>query len=157
MKTFLETYGHLWIGNGPMMIESVDPIAKIIVGKRFEDYIFDMNEFLAFSAPKFGVMEVDGPDTVAVGGEGVFTASLTYEGEAYAADEIQEVKYLVFGATGELAFSGVGEVLGDGQLQVTLSGDETAMLTPGSSKVEIIAVLLPVAKPSFGSFTFIVQ
>jgi len=157
MKAFLETYGHLWIGNGPMMIESVDPIAKIVVGIRFEDYIHDMNKFLAFSAPKFGVMEVEGPDTVAIGGEGVFTASLTYEGEAYAADEIQEVKYLVFDATGELAFSGAGEILGDGQLQVTLSADETALLVAGSSKIEVIAVLLPVAKPSFGSYTFIVQ
>ena len=157
MKAFLDTYGHLWIGNGPMYIESVDPIANIIVGKRFEDYVHDLNKFLAFAEPKFGVMEVDGPDTVSVGGEAVFTASLTFEGEAYAADEIQEVKYLVFDATGELAFSGAGEVLGDGQLQVNLSAEETGMLVPGSSKIEVIAVLLPVAKPSFGSFTFIVQ
>ena len=157
MKTFLDTYGHLWVGNGPMMIESIDPIAKIVVGVRFDDYIHDMNKFLAFSAPKFGLMEVDGPDTVAIGGEGVFTASLTYEGEAYPADEIAEVKYLVFDATGELAFSGAGEVLADGQLQVTLSADDTAALVAGSSKIEIIAVLIPVAKPSFGSFTFIVQ
>ncbi|MFC2078188.1 ABC transporter substrate-binding protein [Candidatus Bipolaricaulota bacterium] len=157
MKAFLAEYGHLWIGNGPMMIESIDPIAKIVVGVRFDDYIHDMNKFLAFSAPKLGVLEVDGPDTVAVGGDAVFDATLTYEGEAYAADEIQEVKYLVFDATGELAFSGLGVVLGDGQLQVSLSADETAMLIPGSSKIEIIAVLIPVAKPSFGSFSFIVQ
>jgi peptide/nickel transport system substrate-binding protein len=157
MKTFLETYGHLWIGNGPMMIESIDPIAKIVVGVRFEDYCHDLCKFLAFAAPKFGVMDVAGPDTVAIGAEAVFTAELTYEGEAYPKKDIQEVKYLVFDATGELAFSGAGEILGDGQLQVTLSADETAGLVAGSSKIEIIAVLLPVAKPSFGSYTFIVQ
>ena len=157
MKAFLAEYGHLWIGNGPMMIESIDPIAKIVVGVRFDDYIHDLNKFLAFAAPKLGVMEVDGPDTVAVGGEAVFDATLTYEGEAYLAGDIQEVKYLVFDATGELAFSGLGVVLADGQLQVSLSADETAMLIPGSSKIEIIAVLIPVAKPSFGSFSFIVQ
>jgi len=47
MQAFFDTYGHLWIGNGPMMIESIDPIAKIVTGVRFDGYRHEMDKFLA--------------------------------------------------------------------------------------------------------------
>jgi len=35
---FASTYGHLWIGNGPIMIDCVDLVARIICGRRASDY-----------------------------------------------------------------------------------------------------------------------
>ena len=156
LSSFLTTYDHLWVGNGPMMIESIDPIAKIIVGVRFEDYCHDLEEFLAFSNPRFAEVGIAGPDTVAIGSEAVFDVTITEAGEAYPAADMSEIKYLAFDATGELAFSGDGVITGDGAATITLTADDTAMLVPGSSKIEVIAVLYPVAKPSFGSYTYLV-
>jgi len=43
---FLDAHDHMWVGNGPMVIESVDSIARIVVGKRFEGYTHEMDGFL---------------------------------------------------------------------------------------------------------------
>ena len=49
----------------------------------------------------------------------------------YKTDDIDLVKYLVFDATGNLAFQGVGEAVEDGYWTVTLSADATAGLEAG--------------------------
>lgn len=153
-ENFLAEYGHIWISNGPLMLKSVDTVAKIVVGIRFEDYAHDGTKWLGFAEPKFGDMEIEGPDVVTAGDLATFDVTLDFKGEAYPANEIMSVKYLVFDATGALAFSGEGEVTGDGTLKVEA---DTTGLAAGSAKIEIIAVLIPVAKPSTASYSFIVQ
>jgi peptide/nickel transport system substrate-binding protein len=154
LDNFLRDYNHMWISNGPMRIYEVDPTNRIIVGTRFEDYRHDAYKWLELSTPRFGNMEVDGSDVVRAGNDAVFDVSLTFEGEPYPANEIQSVKYLVIDATGELALSGTGVVLGDGQLRVTVPGTDTDTLPAGSWKIEVITVLIPVATPSFASIEF---
>jgi len=157
LSSFLTTYGHMWVSNGPMMVESVDPIANIVTGVRFDGYRHDMGTFLAFSAPRLADVEVTGPDSVAIGSEVVFNVAITEGGEAYPAADIAEVKYLAFDATGALAFAGAGVITGDGAATITLTADETASFISGSSKLEVIAVCKPVAKPGFGSISFLVE
>jgi len=157
LSSFLTTYGHMWISNGPMMIEAIDPIAKIVTGVRFDGYRHDMGTFLAFSAPRMADVEVTGPDTVSIGSEATFNVAILEDGENYPAADMAEVKYLAFDATGALAFSGLGTITGDGAATVTLTAAETNQLIAGSSKLEIIAVVNPVAKPGFGSISFLVQ
>jgi len=137
-----------------MMIESVDPIAKIITGVRFDEYRHDLSKFLAFSAPRLADVGVVGPDPVIIGSTAVFNVAITEGGEAYPAADIAEVKYLAFDATGALAFSGTGVVTGDGAATITLTVDDTARFVSGSSKLEVIAVVKPVAKPGFGAIAF---
>lgn len=153
LASFASQYGHMWVGNGPMMIESIDPTAKIVVGKRFEDYRHPATKWLQFAEPRLGDMEIEGPDAVAAGEKATFDVSLTFKGEPYPAADIQAIKYLVFDATGALAFSGEGSVVADGVAKVEFDAD----LAVGSANVEIVAVLLPVAKPSTGAYSFIVQ
>jgi len=157
LVSFAATYDHLWVGNGPMMIEAVDPIAKIVTGVRFDGYRYDMGTFLAFSAPRLAGVEVTGPDVVAIGSEAVFDVAITEGGEAYPAADIAEVKYLAFDATGALAFSGAGVITGDGAATITLTADETASFIAGSSKLEVIAVVKPVAKPGFGAISLLAK
>jgi len=145
------------VSNGPMMVEAVDPIAKIVTGVRFDGYRHDMGTFLAFSAPRLADVEVTGPDPVTIGSTAVFNVTITEAGEAYPAADIAEVKYLAFDATGALVFSGAGVVTGDGAATVTLTAADTAKFVAGPAKLEVIAVVKPVAKPGFGSISFLVQ
>jgi len=156
LSTFIAQYGHMWVGNGPMMIESIDPIAKIVTGRRFADYRHSMDKFLAFAVARLADVDVSGPDTVTLGEEAVFQGAVTFDGEAYPAADMVEVKYLAFDASGALAFSGAGTIDGDGLVTITVPGDKTALLGSGSAKIEVVVVVSPVAKPGFGSFEFLV-
>ena len=156
VSTFLAAYGHLWVGNGPMMVESVDTTAKIVVGKRFEPYRQPADKWLGFAAPKYAEIEVYGPDTLAAGTGAVFFADLTYEGEPYPLDEIVSVQYLLIDGTGNLAGSGTGNVWVDGRVEIVLDAADTVGLVEGSTTLEVVVVLKPVATPSKATYTFIV-
>jgi len=147
--------GILWVGTGPMYVDQVDTLASIVVGKNFPDYPYPADKWLIFAEPKYGDLSISGPETVTIGSEATFDISVTHEGEAYPMDEIQGIKYLVIDAEGNLAFDGEGTVIADGQGQVILPADQTAKLVEGSSKLEVICVLIPVAKPATGNVSFI--
>ena len=51
-------------------------------------------------------VSVDGPARVASGDEATFEVMIDFGGDAYAISDIDEVKYLVFDALGELALTG---------------------------------------------------
>ena len=147
--------GILWVGTGPMYVDQVDTLASIVVGKNFSDYPYPADKWLIYAEPKFGDLSISGPETVTIGSEATFDISVTHEGEAYPMDEIQGIKYLIIDAEGNLAFDGEGTVIADGQGQVILPADQTAKLVEGSSKLEVICVLIPVAKPATGNVSFI--
>lgn len=157
LSSFIEEYGHMWVGNGPMMISEVNPMAKIITGKRFDGYLHEMDKFLVFAAPRFADIKVNGPMTATKDVAQVLQVLLTEDGEAYPAEDIDTVKFLVLDANGEIAFSGEGDVMYDGEVHIILSQEDLAALPSGSTTVEIIAVLKPVARPSIDSFSFVLQ
>jgi len=156
-SNFLSQYGHLYLGTGPYFVETFDPLASIVVLKRFADYAFDLQRFMVYAKPKMPAVAVSGPATVAIGSEGVFNVSVTYEGEAYPANEISTVGYIVINAAGQIAFSGSGVVAGDGAATVTLPAAETANLVAGSSRLELIVTVVPVALMATAYTTFIAQ
>jgi len=43
---FLESYGHLWVGLGPIRITHVDTLARIVIGERFPDYPYEVTRWL---------------------------------------------------------------------------------------------------------------
>ena len=147
--------GLLWVGTGPYYIDQVDTLASIVVTKRYADYVYPSDKWLIYSEPKLADISVSGPDTVGIGSQVTFNISLTYKGKVYPQDEVSSIKYLVIDADGNLAFSGEETMVTDGTAFVTLTPDQTAKLVEGSSRIEIIAVLTPVAKPSMGAFSFV--
>ena len=90
------------------------------------------------------------------GTEAVFEAWVTFEGEPNPADDISEVKYLVFDSAGELAASGVAEPVEDGLWEIVLDAETTEALPEGSTRIEAVAVSLFVAVPSFSDLQFVV-
>jgi hypothetical protein len=61
----------------------------------------------------------------------------------------------LYDATGAVVTVGDAEAVGEGQYQVTLAPDVTSDLPTGSARLEVAAVLIPVAVPSFSSIDFV--
>ena len=108
-----------------------------------------------FAEPKIAEAEVDGEGRVTIGSEAIFDVFVTFHGEAYPAEELAQVKYLLFDATGALVTVGEAEAVADGQYMVTLSAEDTAKLAEGSNKLEVVVVSKLVSIPTFTSFQFV--
>ena len=156
LQAFVDTYDHMWVGTGPMMIKSFDPLASIVVGVRYADYPIDLEKYLVYAAPKLADVDVTGDATVAVGSAGTFTVAITADGEAYPLSELLSLSYVVIDSLGEIAFTGAGAFTADGLGTITLSADQTAGLTEGSSSLEVIVAVTPVVIPATGSISFVV-
>ena len=100
-------------------------------------------------------VSVDGPARVASGDEATFEVTIDFGGDAYAIADIDEVKYLVFDALGELALTGTAEAVEDGLWQITLSAEDTAGLESGANKLEVAVAPLRVSIPTFSSLEFV--
>jgi peptide/nickel transport system substrate-binding protein len=157
ISRFMSQYGHLYLGTGPYFVQNFDPLASIIVLNRFADYAFDLDRFLVFAEPKLAELSVTGPATVAIGSEAVYSVAIAFKGEAYPANEIKTVGYIVLNAAGQIAFSGNGVITGDGAATVTLSAADTAKLIPGVSRLELIGTVKPAALMSTTYTTFVAQ
>jgi peptide/nickel transport system substrate-binding protein len=128
-----------------------------VVLNRFADYAFDLDRFLVFGEPKLPNLAITGPASVAIGSAAEFNVAVTFKGEAYPANEINEVGYIVLNAAGQIAFSGSAVVTGNGVAKITLSAADTAKLIAGSSRLEVIGTVKPVALMSTAYTTFIAQ
>jgi hypothetical protein len=101
-----------------------------------------------------------GPDQVKIGAEAVFTADLTLksDGSAYKSADVKEVKFLIYDETGATVYVGAGVAVAgeDGKYTLTVPADVTAKLVAGSGRIEVAAVLIPVAIPAFTSLDYVV-
>jgi peptide/nickel transport system substrate-binding protein len=147
--------GHFWVGTGPLYLERAFPVEGTVILQRNQDFPDPSDKWARFTEPAIAVIEIDGPGRVTPGDEATFDVFVTYNNEPYAADDVQEVKYLVFDATGELSSDGTAEAVADGQWQVVLSGDDTSGLDAGANRLEVVVVSKLVAFPSLGTFQFV--
>jgi peptide/nickel transport system substrate-binding protein len=155
LAAFAETYSHVYIGTGPMVLTQVDTLAAITVLENNPDYPLEAGYYLGrFDTVAIPDVAATGPDTVNAGDEAVFDVSITLAGEAYAASDVEKVVYLVIDANGEVAYDGEGTILGDGAAQVTLTGDMTATLAAGANQLTIVVVAKTVALPGQVDITF---
>jgi len=145
--------GHFWVGTGPFLIQRVSPVEKIVELRRFGRFPDPSTKWVKFDEPRLASVAVSGPPSVRVGGEGAFDVKITYRGRPYPAADIEEVKYLLFDARGELVASGVARAAGE-VWKVTLSPQVTGRLAPGSNRLEVIVVSKVVSIPSFASVSF---
>jgi peptide/nickel transport system substrate-binding protein len=149
--------GHFWIGTGPYYLEGVFPVEGTVIAKNNPNHIDNADRWSGFAAPRIADVEVDGPGRVDIGAEAIYDVYVTFEGEPYPLSDISLVNYLVFDATGELAFTGGAEAVEDGLFQIALSSDQTSQLESGANKLEVVVVSKVVAIPTFASFEFVTQ
>lgn len=157
LQAWYAAHNHFWVGTGPFYLDEVFSVEKTATLTRYEAYPDLATRWLQFSAPKLAEVEIDGAGRVTIGSEATFSVYVTYEGEAYPGDEIAQVKYLLFDATGAIVEVGEADFVADGEYAVNLSADSTALLTAGSGKLEVAVVAIPVAIPSFGAFEFVAE
>jgi peptide/nickel transport system substrate-binding protein len=149
--------GHFWIGTGPYYLEGAFPVEGTVITKPNVNYPDDASRWSGFSTPRIADVEVDGPGRVDIGSEAVYDVYVTFEGEPYPLGDIASVNYLVFDATGELAFTGEAAAVEDGLFQITLAADQTSGLESGANKIEVVVVSKAVAIPTFESYEFVTQ
>ena len=156
LKNWFEEHGHFWVGTGPYYLDRVFTTEKSLVLRNFEDFPDTADRWAQFSEPQLATTVVDGPGQVQVGGEEVFDVTVNFKDQPYPESDLQGVKYILYDATGTAVTVGDAEAVGEGLYQVTLGPDVTADLPTGSARLEVVAVPLPVAIPSFTSVDFVV-
>jgi peptide/nickel transport system substrate-binding protein len=154
-KAWYQAKGHFWIGDGPMYLERAYPTERMVHLKRFEGYSEPADKWAMFEEPMIAEVAVSGPARVSAGSAAEFSVAVTFKGEAYALENIQDVKFIVLDSTGKVAVSGQGTGVADGEFVVTLTAEQTKSLPVGSNTLEVIVLPTLVGGASIGSQTFI--
>jgi len=149
------TKGHFWLGAGPYYIERAFPVEGMVVLKSYPAFVDFSSKWAGFGKPPIPVVDITAPAEVKVGGEAAFDVAVTFEELPYALDDILSVNYLVFDATGALAFSGAAEGVEDGLFKVAFTADQTSKLTAGSTKLTVVVVSKLESIPTFESVEFV--
>ena len=146
LARFVEEYGHLWIGNGPMRIDLVDVEDGRIYGARFDGYRHDVSKWLAFGEPEPVEIVFDEEEYWVDAGEPLTIGLriLTGEGEPLSTDQIALVSYRVLHMDmwdpwdlgwcdlvphrAPPILCGAAEVVEGGQARIELDGEATELL-----------------------------
>jgi len=147
-------YGHFSIGDGPFFLESVHPVEGSVVLRRFADFPDPADKWLRFAEPEIPELALDGPLVVAVGEGLELGLGITFGGEPYPAEDIEEAEYLLFDGAGELALKGRPSRTTPGRWRIRLSPDEVAQLGVGANSLEVAVTSKRVALPAFVSHVF---
>jgi len=154
-QAWYKSKGHFYIGDGPMYLEKAFPLEKMVHLKRFEDYSEPADKWSMFEEPQLAELEVSGPARVAKGADAKFDVEVTFKGEAYALEDINELKYIVLDGAGNVVLSGQGVGVADGQFEVVLSAADLEALPVGSNTLEVIALPKLVGGATFEQHVFV--
>jgi peptide/nickel transport system substrate-binding protein len=155
LQAWYDEQNHFWVGTGPYYLDQVFPAEDIVSLLYNPDYPDMADRWARFAQPKIAEVELDGPGQMVIGEETTFDVYVTFQGEAYAADEINQVKYLLYDATGATVDIGEATLVADGQYSVVISADVSASLEAGANKLEVAVIPFTVAIPTFQSFEFV--
>ncbi|MEM7799301.1 MAG: ABC transporter substrate-binding protein [Chloroflexota bacterium] len=155
LAEWFRTRGHFWVGTGPFFLQRAFPVEGNVILQRNTNYPDPSNKWDRFAAAAIADVEIDGPGRVTNGEEAVFDIIVSFADAPYAVNDISEIIYLLFDATGELAGQGTAEAVEDGLWQVVLDADTTAALEAGSSRIEVVVASNRVAVPSLSSIEFV--
>jgi hypothetical protein len=156
LKEFYAVHKHLVLGTGPYMVDKVYPVEQSISLAHYDQYLFPADQFSGFGRPKMMTVAVDGPTSVAAGGEASFDVSISYQDQPYPTADVDSVKYMLFNADGSFVTSGPAQAVAERQYSVTLSKDVTAKLAAGTAKLAVAAASKVVSLPFFETALFIV-
>ncbi len=155
LQEWYRTRGHFQLGTGPYYLQRAFPVEGMVVLQRYADYPFPADRWERFSTPVIPEVEVEGPARVTIGSEALFEVFVDFAGAPYPTADLNQVKYLVFDANGELAISGQAEAAEDGLWKITLSADDTKKLAAGSNLLEAVVISKLVAVPVSQSVQFV--
>jgi peptide/nickel transport system substrate-binding protein len=147
--------GHLYVANGPLYVDSVRTVEKVVVTRRFPGFTDPATKWVVFAEPKIAQVALTGPTTIRAGTAMDITVNITFKDEPYPLVQLEFVKYLLFDGAGNIVATGEGTPVKDGQYVIKLTGDMTKGLV-GACKVEVVVASKVVGMPSFASFSFVV-
>lgn len=155
LKKWYQEKKHFWIGTGPLYLDQVRPVEKIVVLKRFADYPDPADKWAGFGSPKLASVSISGTTRVNRNRPATFTVNITTQGKPYLVKEVNFVKYMVFDSKDNMVLSGEAQAVKDGQWQIALSAADTAKLPVGSTRVEVVVSPIPVSIPAFQNAQFV--
>lgn len=157
LSTWYNDKRHFWIGTGPMYLERVYPVEKMIVLKRNPYHPDPADKWTMFEEPRIPEIEVisDGRLQVRRNSEFAFDVKITFDGEAYLNEHLTEVKYMVRDSRGNVAVTGVARPVADGHYRVEMLPADTRQLPIGSNTLDVIVLSQLVGGASFGTVTFV--
>jgi peptide/nickel transport system substrate-binding protein len=157
LQEWYRRYGHFWVNTGPYFLQKAFPVEGTLILQHNPDYPDSATRWDQFATAPIPEILVDGPASVTIGEAAEYDVTVTFEGEPYPIDDIMLVKYLVFDATGELAFVGDGTAVEDGLWKVVLSTDVTGNLEAGSNQLAVIVVSKRALVPVKDTVQFVTQ
>lgn len=157
LRLFYQIHGHFWVGTGPYILTDVNLVDDMAVLTHNPNYIDPAGKWDQFAEPKVAELFTSGPSKVGIGDPAVFNVYVNYNGEPYPADEMVDVRYMLFTSENEMLDVGEAELQIEGQYVVVLSPQNTRSLDPGSYKLEVVVTVLPVSIPSIASIEFVVE
>jgi peptide/nickel transport system substrate-binding protein len=155
LRQWYDKKKHLWVGNGPYTVESVHPLEKTVVMRRFDEFRVPDERWLSFSEPRVAEVEVKGPARITLGAPAEFRINVSFRGTPYPARDIDFVKFLVVDARGEVVLVANAEAVGDGEWVAHLPAEKTQALKPGANRLEVAVAPKVVSLASFGSARFV--
>ena len=145
---------HFWVGDGAYYLHSVHPVAGSVVLRRFEGFTDPADKWLRFAVAEIPALELDGPMMVRLDETAEFELAVTFQGEPYPEEALEEVTFLLFDGSGELALQGDPEPAAGSRWTIRLTPDELEDLGTGANSLEVVVTSRRVAMPVFASHAF---
>ncbi|MBS7625397.1 ABC transporter substrate-binding protein [Candidatus Bathyarchaeota archaeon] len=149
LKKWYEAKGHFLVGNGPVYLESVDSINKIVVLKANREFPDSADKWLKFSEPMIPEVKVTLEPTILRGLPSEASVSVTFKGQPYKVSDIQGIKYVIMTPTEVL--TGSAEPITDGVWRIIIEPEKTVLLPSGTVSIDVIAVSKLVGMPSMAT------
>jgi len=149
--------GHFFMATGPFYLEKAFPVEGTLILQRSEQFPDMSTKWDKFAEAPVPEVLVDGAGSIDIGAEATFDVFVDFAGAPYAVDDIDLVKFLVFDATGALAFKGDADAVEDGYWTVTLGADVTGDLEAGSNQLAVIVVSKRALVPITETFQFVTK
>lgn len=157
LEAWYNDKNHFWLGTGPMYLERVYPVEKMVVLKRNPDHPDSADKWTMFDAPRIPEIDIvrTGALRVQQGTAVSFDVHITYEGEAYLAENLSEVNYVIGDNRGNVYLSGAATLVEDGKYKVSLTEEQTRQIPVGSNTLDIVVLSKLVGGATFESVTFV--
>jgi peptide/nickel transport system substrate-binding protein len=156
LRSWYQEMGHFWVGDGPFYLDTVDFVGHTASISAFRDYSFKADKFAFLAAPPIPESSITTPENVVPGLEATFSLSLTADGQPYANDRIEFVKYIFMNSLGQLVAKGEATAGDEGQWSIELTDEETAAMIAGTYTLSTIALSKDVAIPGELETPFVV-
>ncbi len=156
LNEWYEDKGHFWVDSGPYYLADAHAVEGIVELEPFEDYPYRADRWDIFDEPMIPDISVEDPGTVGVGEAVEIGVDVTFEGEPYPSEEVLSTDFLLFDTHENLVVTGELEEVAEGEWVVRLSEDDTAKLSTGPTRLEVIFSPLSIASPSIETVEFVV-